>query len=136
MSTIKKSLIAFTALGLVACASQPENMEEHYVSHHNYKNMSCEELEREAGVINAQASQLFHKLNEEANLDAAQFWAGMLVVWPSLFFLEGGDGADADTYSRLKGEFTAVERAARAKGCPGVGPRQFSLLDELEVPRG
>ena len=42
---------------------------------------------------------------------------GLIIFWPALFFLEGGDGASAAEYSRLKGEFEALEQASIQKSC-------------------
>ena len=133
----KKNIIAaLVALSVVGCASQPESIDAQHVSDRHYEHMNCEQLVNEAHDINGQAAHLFNKLNDEANMDAAQFWTGMLVFWPALFFLEGGDGPEAATYSRLKGEFTAVERQARKKNCPGVPGAHFSMFDTPQINRG
>lgn len=42
---------------------------------------------------------------------------GMILFWPTLFFLEGGDGPEAAEYSRLKGEKGALEKIAVQKEC-------------------
>ena len=42
---------------------------------------------------------------------------GMVLFWPALFFLEGGDGPEAAEYSRLKGEQEAVGRTIRKRDC-------------------
>jgi len=55
-------------------------------------------------------------LEAEAATDDAQFWSGVVFLFP-LFWLEGGDGIDAAEYSRLKGEFIALKDAAIKKQC-------------------
>jgi len=42
---------------------------------------------------------------------------GLLVLWPTLFLLEGGDGVEASEYSRLKGEYEALRQANTKKSC-------------------
>ena len=42
---------------------------------------------------------------------------GMLVFWPALFALEGGDGPGATEYARLKGEYEAVRSTSVLKEC-------------------
>ena len=42
---------------------------------------------------------------------------GMLLFWPALFFLEGGDSPEAAEYSRLKGEVEALNEASMLKKC-------------------
>lgn len=43
--------------------------------------------------------------------------AGIILFWPALFFLEGGDGPQAAEYSRLKGEREALQQALVQKKC-------------------
>ena len=47
----------------------------------------------------------------------AQMGVGLVLFWPTLFFLEGGDGAEAAEYARLKGERDALEQAYTQKKC-------------------
>ena len=42
---------------------------------------------------------------------------GLVVFWPLLLALEGGDGPEASEYANLKGERAALEAASRQKGC-------------------
>ena len=42
---------------------------------------------------------------------------GLILFWPALFFLEGGDGPEAQEYARLKGEREAIERSSIKKKC-------------------
>ena len=42
---------------------------------------------------------------------------GLILLWPSLFFLEGGDGLQANEYSRVKGEQDAIEQLMVQKNC-------------------
>ena len=37
---------------------------------------------------------------------------GLLLFWPALFFLEGGDGPEAAEYARLKGQYEALRTVA------------------------
>lgn len=54
--------------------------------------------------VSRRAGELQASLKQKADGDAMQMGVGMLLFWPALFFLEGGDGAQAQEYSRLKGE--------------------------------
>ncbi len=42
---------------------------------------------------------------------------GLVLFWPTLFFLEGGDGPEAAEYARLKGERDAIEKVSIQKKC-------------------
>jgi hypothetical protein len=40
----------------------------------------------------------YNKLQKTTENDQAQMAVGMILFWPALFFLEGGDGAEAAEY--------------------------------------
>ena len=42
---------------------------------------------------------------------------GLVLFWPTLFFLEGGDGPEASEYTQLKGEFEALRINSVQKKC-------------------
>jgi len=50
-----------------------------------------------------------------------------VLLWPTLFFLEGGDGPEAQEYGRLKGEKEAIESVAIHSKC-GIA---FKPLEEV-----
>ncbi len=52
-----------------------------------------------------------------ATKDAVVMTVGLVVFWPSLFFLSGGDGANAAELARLKGSMDALEQAGIRKNC-------------------
>lgn len=60
---------------------------------------------------------LYQSLKRTADNDAAQMGIGLVLFWPALFFLEGGDGPEAQEYSTLKGEFEALRTVSVQKGC-------------------
>jgi hypothetical protein len=55
---------------------------------------------------------LYNSLAAEAGADTAQMAIGLVLFWPALFFLEGGDGPEAAEYARLKGEYEALRKIA------------------------
>jgi hypothetical protein len=55
---------------------------------------------------------------------------GLVLFWPALFFLEGGDGPEAAEYACLKGEVDALEQVAIQKKCDMT---MFAALDEQEA---
>ncbi len=104
-------------LVLAACASQPEEIGTTYVSPVHYKNFDCEQLEMEAERVSRRALELHANLEELADTDAAQMGVGLILFWPALFFLEGGDGAEAMEYARIKGERNAIEERSIEQKC-------------------
>ena len=71
----------------------------------------------EMSRVSKKVNELRGGLKEQADNDSAQMAIGLIIFWPALFFLEGGDGADAAEFSRLKGEFEALEQVSIQKSC-------------------
>jgi len=114
----REMLIAIgVSMGIAGCASQPEDIQTAYVSTLQYKNYDCDQLAEESGRVSSRASQLHGNLKETADDDAVQMGVGLILLWPTLFFLEGGDGVQAQEYARLKGERDAIEKTAIQKKC-------------------
>lgn len=42
---------------------------------------------------------------------------GLVLFWPALFMLEGGDGPEATEYARLRGEYEAISTVSVQKKC-------------------
>ena len=113
-----KSLLTIgTALTISACATQPEEISAAYVSPLQYQNYNCDQIRMELSRVTRQASDLHGNLKKSADNDEAQMAVGLLLLWPTLFFLEGGDGPQAQEYARLKGERDALEQSAIQKSC-------------------
>merc|ERR1712072_438066 len=102
--------MAFAALALSACASQPEEIHTSYVSTLQYKDHNCDQLGMEAERVSARTGELYRSLKKMADDDEVQMGVGLILFWPTLFFLEGGDDARAQEYARLKGERGAIEK--------------------------
>jgi len=123
---MNRCLVGLSAiLALVGCATQPENISTQYVSPVQYRGYDCNQMSLEMQRISSRVSQLHASLDSKADADAAQMAVGMVIFWPALFFLEGGDGPEAAEYSRLKGEYEALQQMNVQKNChlpqdPGV----------------
>ncbi len=55
-------------------------------------------------------------VDDAAGADAMKMGVGLLLLWPTLFFIDG-DGPSAAEYARLKGEAEALEMASIQKEC-------------------
>lgn len=88
-----------------------------YVSPLQYKNYDCDQLSMEAERVSARTIALYGSLKDTADTDEIQMGVGLILLWPVLFFLEGGDDPRATEYSRLKGERDAVEKVSVQKKC-------------------
>lgn len=118
---------------LSACASNPDSMTSQHVSEVRYTDWSCKQLAMEADSIDTRVSELYVQLKNKADADSAQMAIGLVLFWPALFLLEGGDGAEAAEYSRLKGERVAIDRTARLKSCDTVPVMKLPTTKEHEA---
>jgi hypothetical protein len=110
---IKNCAILFLSLFLVAgCATNPKKISAAYVSPHIYKDYDNDQIIMEMDYIGQRTAELYNSLAAEAGADTAQMAIGLVLFWPALFFLEGGDGPEAAEYARLKGEYEALRKIA------------------------
>ena len=114
-----KTKIFAAGLGLLAagCATQPDKIAAVYVSPVQYQGYSCNQVQAEMERVSRRANVLQASLKKTADADAAQMGVGLILFWPTLFFLEGGDGPEAQEFARLKGEKEALEKVAVQKEC-------------------
>lgn len=104
-------------MGLSGCASDPRDIEAQHVTPTKYKDFDCEQVSAELQRVSRRTSELFGQLDEIRSDDEAQTAVGLILLWPALLFLEGGDGAEAEEYARLQGEINALEAVAIVKEC-------------------
>lgn len=109
-----KSVAFIAAVALAGCATSPSKIEAAYVSPLKYRNLSCDEVAIEQAAVETKAAALHKRLKRKADTDTFEMTAGLVLVWPMLFFLEGGDGPEATEYAQLKGERDALATAARS----------------------
>lgn len=109
--------IGTAALLIAGCASNPDSIDSAYVSPLKYKDYDCDQIAQEMDYTGQRTTRLYQRLKDERTSDNWQMGVGLLVFWPALFFLEGGDGPEAAEYSQLKGEFEALRQASVQKKC-------------------
>ncbi len=110
-------LLIILTLLLFSCASPPEDLGTAYVSPAQYTSYDCEQLSSSLANKNRRLNSLYSSLRAEAKADNWQMGVGLLVAWPALLFLEGGDDARAEEYRQLKGEVEAMSEASVIKKC-------------------
>ena len=112
-------LIAPLVLGgiISGCASNPDNIDASYVSPLKYASYDCSQIGIEMDYVGQRTGTLYQNLKAKRKADNWQMGVGLVLFWPTLFALEGGDGADATEYARLKGEFDALRQTATQKSC-------------------
>lgn len=111
------SILALISGLLLGCASNPDKISTAYVSPLKYKNYDCDQVAMEMDHVSRRTTDLYFSLKRKADNDTAQMGVGLVLFWPTLFFLEGGDGPEASEYSQLKGEYEALHTTAVEKKC-------------------
>lgn len=112
-------ILAGVSLALGGCATSSKDVASAYVSPMQFQAYDCDQLASESQRINSRVAQLSGRLDTAAKNDKALVGVGVLLFWPALFALGGTKQQEAD-YSRLKGEYDAVQQSAVLKKCPGI----------------
>ena len=117
------------------CASNPDKIGAAYVSPFKYKDYDEDQIIMEMDYIGQKVNELYFRLKKEQKNDAAQMGVGMLLFWPALFMLEGGDGPEAAEYARLKGEYEALRQAAVSKkiNMNALPPSPEDILEDIKA---
>jgi hypothetical protein len=102
---------------VIGCASNPDELTPSYVSPLQYQDYSCKQIGAESAMIERRVGEHYSSLDKKASNDSGQMAAGLIIFWPALFFLEGGDGAEAVEYKRMRGEYDALQKVAIQKNC-------------------
>lgn len=111
------SILIAAVFLLTACASNPDKIDAAYVSPLKYKDYDCDQIAMEMDYVGQRTTKLYTRLKKERQKDNAQMGVGLVLFWPALFFLEGGDGPEAAEYSQLKGEYEALRENSVQKKC-------------------
>jgi hypothetical protein len=110
------------ALSVAGCATASKDLASTYTSPNQYASYDCGQLVAEAARIQTRVVQLGGRLDQAAQNDVGLTVVGAILFWPALFALGGTKQQEAE-YSRLKGEYDAIEQASIIKKCAGVVPQ-------------
>ena len=133
MNKIYLSVAMSAAFAIGGCASQPKNIAAQSVSTVQYSNYSCQQVSMEADSVSTRVNELYGTLKQKADNDAVQMGVGLVLFWPTLFLLEGGDGPEAQEYAHLKGEHDALEKVAIQKECAAGSVAKLKTPDEFQA---
>jgi hypothetical protein len=111
--------VTLSLYGLYGCATASKDLTATYASPMQYQGYDCDQIAAEELRISARVSQLGGRLDEAAGNDKAIVAVGAILFWPILFALGGTKQQEAE-YSRLKGEYDALEQQAVLKKCSPV----------------
>ena len=129
---MKRVGIAVLAVSLASCASHPDKIDSAYVSPLKYSKYDCDQISTEMDYVGQRTTKLYQKLESEREADNWQMGLGLVLFWPALFFLEGGDGPEAAEYAQLKGEYEALRDSAVTKKCGIDSKSPEEIIREAE----
>tara|TARA_B110000971_G_C19815746_1_gene410934 strand:+ start:355 stop:708 length:354 start_codon:yes stop_codon:yes gene_type:complete len=109
-------LLLSSALIITACATSSDKIATTYTSSMQYSTYSCDQLSQELVRLNNKKTSLASQIDGESSDDTTLTAVGVVLFWPSLFFLGGNEAQEAE-YAKLKGEYEAVEQSAIIKNC-------------------
>lgn len=126
------------SLALFGCQTSPNKIAAAYVSPLQYSNYDCDQIATELSRVSDKASQLHGELEKKANADTAKMAAGLLILWPTLFFLDGDSAQNAE-YAKIKGDYEALQKVAIEKKCnvtvkPIAPPPNLNNVKTTENP--
>jgi outer membrane murein-binding lipoprotein Lpp len=132
LSIIISSTILSSTI-ITGCASKPESLKTTVVNTKEYQSLNCNQISKESKRVKSKIKYLYKVLDDKASNDQLQL-ASSLLLWPMVFTLEGGDGQEAQEYSRLKGEIEALEKTSIQKNCniEFSSYRLESIIKEIE----
>lgn len=114
---MKYPILALAGVSILgACAKSTNEIPAQYVSSMQYNSYSCKQIEAEMMMVSSRVSQIGAEVDRTASNDSAKMGVGLILFWPTLFFLDG-DTPQAAEYARLKGEFDALEKTSIQKNC-------------------
>jgi hypothetical protein len=112
----KSLVVIISAVTVIGCASSSKEIKAAYVSPIQYDEYSCDQLVSESRRIQQRVSEAGGAVDERASGDSVKMGVGLVLFWPTLFFLKG-DGPEAQEFARLKGEHEAIQQAYNLKNC-------------------
>jgi hypothetical protein len=120
---MKTKAIALVLLAAFAsgCATRPANVAPTAVSSLRYDERTCKVLLREAEDVGQQLFDASARLDTKATNDAVAMGVGLILFWPALFIVGGGQGLEQEV-ARLKGEQIALNRKLLQQDCGAPPP--------------
>jgi hypothetical protein len=113
---IAAATAALLACASAACTTHPDNVTPRYVSPIAYSTWDCAQLLDERNRLIAEVRKFTDLQRENAQGDAVMMTVGLVVFWPVLIGMAATKDRKEDL-ARVKGEYEAVEAAARNRPC-------------------
>lgn len=129
LNSFKKLFVVFLMVVFTSgCATKSDNIKADSVSPLAYQGYSCDQVGQEMLRIGRKVSEMAAQQDSTATKDAVAMGVGLVIFWPSLFFLAAGEDNKKEI-ARLKGESEALEQIAITKNCTGAIAQRDAALD-------
>jgi hypothetical protein len=115
--------VAMAASVLAGCASSPDKIQASYVSPLQYGGYDCAQVQMELGRVAGRVREVAGAQKRQANNDSVAMGVGLVIFWPALFFLAGGNDRKEEL-AGLKGTYDALTESAIQKKCSFAGELQ------------
>lgn len=112
--------VVFAAALTGGCATPGSEVAASYVPQGMYENTSCATLARDIVDVQQHAAALSGQLDDAAQKDKVAVGVALVLFWPAAFFVSGGDKGRQAELASSKGQFEAMTKAYRTKGCEGT----------------
>ena len=100
---------------LAGCAASPSSINPAYISPLKYSGHDCEQIKQEYACVNQELAAMSKKQATASTVDTVALSVGLVLFWPALFFMIGGDN-EAEL-AQLLGDREAIEAIAIDKKC-------------------
>lgn len=121
---MKKFTAVAMAMALAGCATSPDKISGSYVSSIQYSSYDCDQIREEMMRVSAKVREVAGAQKSQSNKDAVAMGVGLVLFWPALFFLAGGNDRKEEL-ANLKGQYDALNQVAIQKKC--------SVADEIKA---
>lgn len=118
-------------LALAACASSSDKIQPSYVSPIQYHDYSCRQIRSELMRVAHKVNEISGVQDKNASNDAWATGIGLVLFWPSLFFISQDD--QHVQLAELKGQYDALEQAAVQKNCDVA--KEISEAKKMQAKR-
>ena len=115
---------------ITGCSTKAKNVSASYVSPLPYQSYNCNQVGQEMLRVNRRVLEVTGQQDNAAAKDAVALGVGLVLFWPALFFMIGGD--KKEELGKLKGEYEALQTAAISKECDVAEEIQIAQKKQAE----
>ena len=118
-------MVVLCAALISGCATAPDKVAATYVSPAQYGAYDCDQLRAELFRVSDHVRETAGVQQRARTRDDVAMGVGLVVFWPALFFLMGGD--KKEELATLKGQYEALDEVAVQKKC--------AVADEIQLAK-